>query len=79
MSLMQTHVYLRPAKKILEPHPAVESLPSIGVIRKVSGTTIHAAAPYIRRLDATNPDPGRILDNVDAGFVDKERPLFIDL
>jgi hypothetical protein len=76
---MQTHVYLRPPKKILEPHPAAEAALSGGVIRQVTGTTIHAVAPHVQLAHIASRNPGRILDNSDAGFVDKKGPLFSEL
>jgi hypothetical protein len=76
---MQTHVYLRPPKKTLEPHPEAEARLAANVLRKVTGITIHAAAPHIRHADNASRNPGRILDNADAGFVDKKGPVFIEL
>ena len=75
---MQTHVYLRPSKKVLEPLPEPGTSTSINAIRKVTGATIRRADLHVVRVDVANPKPGRILDNDDAGYVDKARPVFIE-
>jgi hypothetical protein len=76
---MQTHVYLRQPKKTLEERPAVEPSPVSGNIRKVTHATIRGVDLHQVKSDTPSRKPGRILDNLEAGYIDKTGPPFTEI
>jgi hypothetical protein len=68
---MKTVVYLRSPRKTLEQRPQLE-IP-IHPDSKTGSTTLHLTDPFSPQGDPPSRKAGRILDNDDAGYVDKGR------
>jgi threonine dehydrogenase-like Zn-dependent dehydrogenase len=75
---MQTRVYLRPPKKILEQHPDAESSGSAYPAPTVNHKTIRGTDLHLVKSAIQRREPERILDYDSAGFVDKKGPAITD-
>jgi threonine dehydrogenase-like Zn-dependent dehydrogenase len=75
---MQTRVYLRPPRKVLEQHGEPEVFSSPLLVSNVTHKTIRGADLHIVKSEMHPRDPERILDNESAGFVDRKGLAIID-